>query len=381
MPALSSAPLPLRFFLFDNISSHSYNMGPVRLLSWLMKPLAASPAAEIRTLPPCLEPGGRPARVAVVIPAFRVARHIEDVIRGIPELVSDILIVDDASPDETAQIVTSLADPRVHLLRHERNGGVGAAMITGYKRALELGADIVVKIDGDDQMDPRYLLPLIEPILAGEADYTKGSRFFYTRQLRQMPLLRRIGNLGLSFLTKASSGYWDVFDPTNGYTAVHRSVLEVLDWSSLDPRWFFETSLLIELNLARAVVRDVQIPAKYGGERSSLSEASALFRFPRKLLAAFFRRLWLQYFVREFSPVSLFLVSGLFLSTFGTLWGGAYWVRSARTGHEASTGTVMIAVVPLILGVQLLLQAVSLDIQNTPKMPLSRSSPRRTAGG
>ncbi|HVT59291.1 MAG TPA: glycosyltransferase family 2 protein [Thermoanaerobaculia bacterium] len=315
-------------------------------------------------------------RVAVVIPAFRVAGHIEKVIRAIPELVSEIIVVDDASPDDTAQIVSDLGDPRVHLLRHEHNGGVGAAMITGYRLALELGADIVVKMDGDDQMDPQYLVPLIEPLLSGAADYTKGSRFFFTRQLRKMPRLRRVGNLALSFLTKASSGYWDVFDPTNGYTAVHRGVLEVLDWSNVDRRWFFETSILIELSLARAVVRDVQIPAKYADERSSLSEVRAVFRFPAKLLAAFFRRIWLQYFVREFTPVSLFLVAGLFLSTFGTVWGMVHWVRSGQTGVEASTGTVMIAVVPLILGVQLLLQAVSLDIQGTPKVPLS-SSPRR----
>ena len=236
-------------------------------------------------------------------------------------------------------------------------------------------------MDGDDQMDPKYLMPLIEPIVAGEADYTKGSRFFYTRQLRQMPLVRQVGNLGLSFLTKASSGYWDVFDPTNGYTAVHRRVLEVLDWHAVDRRWFFETSMLIELNLVRAVVRDVQIPAKYADERSTLSAAGALVRFPRKLLAAFFRRLWLEYFVREFSPVSLFLVTGTLLSLFGALWGLAHWVRSAQSGIAASTGTVMIAVVPLILGVQLLLQAVSLDIQNAPKIPVSKSSPRRAAGG
>ena len=334
---------------------------------------------EIRSLPPHRELGTSSVRVAVVIPAFRVAGHIENVIRGIPELVSDIVVVDDASPDETAQIVNRLTDPRVHLLRHESNGGVGAAMITGYRHALELGADIVVKMDGDDQMDPQYLVPLVEPILTGEADYTKGSRFFYTRELRQMPLVRQAGNLGLSFLTKASSGYWDVFDPTNGYTAAHRRVLEVLDWPNVDRRWFFETSMLIELNLVRAVVRDVQIPARYADERSSLSAAGALVRFPRKLLGAFFRRLWLQYFVREFSPVSLFLVSGTLLSLFGTLWGLAHWLRSARTGVPASTGTVMIAVVPLILGVQLLLQALSLDIQGTPKVPLSRSSPWRSS--
>lgn len=341
-----------------------------------MRPLSSNPAVELQS-PASQELDPRSLKVAVVIPAFRVARQIEMVVQGVPDFVTRIIVVDDASPDDTAAIVSGLADPRVRLLRHERNGGVGTAMITGYRHALELGADIVVKMDGDGQMDPKDLLPLIEPILAGEADYTKGSRFFYTRQLRQMPWLRQIGNLGLSFLTKASSGYWDVFDPTNGYTAAHRRVLELLDWHRIDRRWFFETSMLIELNLMRAVVRDVQIPAKYADEHSSLSATGALLRFPRKLLGAFFRRLWLQYFVRDFSPASLFLVTGTLLSLFGTLWGLAHWLRSARTGGEASTGTVMIAVVPLILGVQLLLQAVSLDIQGVPKVPLSRSSPKR----
>jgi dolichol-phosphate mannosyltransferase len=336
-----------------------------------------SSMTEIRTVSPPLAAARHPARVAVVIPAFRVARHIASVVRSLPDFVADVIVVDDASPDETAEIVAGLADPRVHLLRHERNGGVGAAMITGYRHALDLQAEVVVKMDGDEQMDPVYLVPLLEPILAGEADYTKGSRFFHTRSLRQMPPLRRIGNLGLSFLTKASSGYWDVFDPTNGYTAIHRRALEILEWNNIDRRWFFETSMLIELNLTRAVVRDVQIPAKYADEQSSLSTAGALLRFPRKLLAAFFRRIWLQYFVREFSPVSLFLSTGLPLAGFGFLWGVVHWVRSAQTGIAASAGTVMVAVVPLILGFQLLLQAVGLDIQNTPKVPLSRSSPRR----
>jgi glycosyltransferase involved in cell wall biosynthesis len=345
------------------------------------RPLVASPRVEVRTLPPRLEIGGNSVRVAVVIPAYRVARHIENVIRGIPQFIPEIIVVDDASPDDTAEIVNALADPRVRLLRHEQNGGVGAAMITGYRHALASGADVVVKMDGDEQMDPAYLIPLIEPILAGEADYSKGSRFFHTRHLRQMPLLRRVGNLGLSFLTKASSGYWDVFDPTNGYTAIHRRVLELLDWQNIDRRWFFETSMLIEFNLVGAVVRDVQIPARYADERSSLSAAAALVRFPRKLTAALCRRIWLQYFVREFSPVSLFLLAGTPLALFGAVWGAVHWLRSAQTGIAASTGTVMVAVVPLMLGVQLLLQAVSLDIQNTPKVPLSRSSPRRALEG
>ncbi|MGH9363241.1 MAG: glycosyltransferase family 2 protein [Thermoanaerobaculia bacterium] len=341
---------------------------------------AASSAVRGQPPPPRRAPHSEPARVAVVIPAFGVARHIEDVIREVPELVADIVVVDDASADATSQVVAELADPRVRLLRHEENGGVGAAMITGYRCALDLGAEVVVKMDGDGQMDPVFLGSLLEPILAGEADYAKGSRFYHTRQLRQMPFLRRLGNLGLSFLAKASSGYWDVFDPTNGYTAIHRRALEMIEWDRVDRRWFFETSMLIELNLMRAVVRDVQIPARYAGESSSLSTTRALLRFPGKLLAAFFRRVWLQYFVREFSPVSLFLVAGGCLFAFGGIWGLVHWLQSARTGVAASTGTVMVAVVPVILGVQLLLQAVSLDIQNSPKTPVSGPSPRRSMG-
>ena len=310
-------------------------------------------------------------RVAVVIPAYRVEPHIAAVIQGIPRLVRDVIVVDDASPDGTSTVVGAIGDPRVHLLRHATNRGVGGAMATGYRHALEFGADIVVKMDGDGQMDPEQLGNLLLPIIEGQADYTKGSRFFHARQLREMPVRRRIGNLGLSFLTKAASGYWDVFDPTNGYTAVHRRVLEALDWEKVAERWFFETSMLIELSLLRAVVRDVPIPAKYGNERSSLSEKRALFEFPPRLLSGWLRRVWLQYFVREFSLGSLFLVSGVLLTLFGAGWGAAHWIRSINTGIEATTGTVMIAVVPLILGVQFLLQALSFDIQSSPKLPIS----------
>lgn len=315
--------------------------------------------------------------VAVVIPAFRVANHIAAVVAGLPDFVSHVVVVDDASPDRTSEVVRALGDPRVRLICHQRNAGVGGAMVTGYQEAERCGADVIVKMDGDGQMDPAYLPALIEPILSGEADYTKGSRFFHTRKLRQMPLSRRVGNLGLSFLAKAASGYWEVFDPTNGFTAIHRDVMRLLDWEKIDPRWFFETSMLIELNLLRAVVRDVEIPARYADERSSLSETRALISFPPRLLAALLRRLWMQYFVRDFSPASLFVIAGSLLSAFGVLWGAWHWWRSYATQVPATTGTVMIAVVPLILGIQVLLQAISSDIQSSPREPLSRSAWRR----
>lgn len=316
----------------------------------------------------------RRRRIAVVIPAYRAAATIAEVIRSIPSAVDDVIVVDDASPDGLSDVVTEAADPRVTMLRHDANGGVGAAMLTGYAEALRRGAEIVVKLDADGQMDPRDLPRLVRPIQRGEADYTKGNRFVHGRELARMPPLRRLGNMALSFLTKAASGYWQVFDPTNGYTAIHAAALTALDRQRIARRWLFETSMLIELYLARAVVRDVTIPARYGNEVSSLSPARALLQFPPRLLAATIRRLWLRHVVTDFSPVALFTFAGSVLFLFGLVWGGWHWLEVARTGVTASTGTVMIAVLPLILGTQLLLQAIVLDMQSAPTVPLSRDT-------
>ena len=308
--------------------------------------------------------------VAVVIPAYRVAAEIAGVLVGIPNFVSMIVVVDDASPDDTAAIVERSGDPRVHLIRRPTNGGVGAAVLSGYRFALEHGADIAVKVDGDGQMDSSQIGRLVEPIIRGEADYAKGNRFVHTRQLAGMPLLRRLGNTGLSFMVKVASGYWQVFDPTNGFTAIHARALEAVDWEAVDPRWFFETSMLIELGLVGAVTRDVYMPARYGSETSSLSIRETLAGFPPRLFARTLRRIWLRHFVQDFTALALFLVAGALLVGFGGLWGILHWVESSQTGVPASTGTVMLAVLPLILGTQLLLQSLVLDMQNTPKVPL-----------
>jgi glycosyltransferase involved in cell wall biosynthesis len=308
--------------------------------------------------------------IAVIIPAYRAAAHIEKVLAGIPELVTHIIVVDDCSPDGTAELVAAWPDPRVHLVRHTVNQGVGAAMFTGYDTALALGAEVLVKMDSDGQMDPAHLLPLIAPILRGEADYTKGNRFLHSRELQQMPITRRIGNIGLSFLTKLASGYWNIFDPTNGYTAIHASILPMIDRSRIGHRYLFETTMLLELSALRAVVRDVYIPAKYGAETSSLSERRALIEFPPHLIKNFLRRLWIQYFVRDMTILSVYLVIGLILTIFGFVWGTWKWIEFARIDIAAPTGTVMLAVLPIVLGIQLLIQAVALDIQNVPTRPL-----------
>jgi glycosyltransferase involved in cell wall biosynthesis len=311
--------------------------------------------------------------VAIVIPMYRVAPYIQQVIAGIPDWVSWIIAVDDASPDDSAQKVRELTDPRIVLVQHTVNQGVGGATLTGFCKAVEVGARVAVKLDGDGQMNTSYLWKMVEPLLAGQADYTKGNRFFHVVDIGQMPIVRRVGNLGLSFLTKVASGYWNVFDPTNGYIAISLDSLGSLDLPHVHKRYFFESSMLIELNLARAVIFEVPMPARYNGEVSSLSIRRTLLEFPVQLVKGLFRRIWLQYFVLDFSLGSLFMVFGVLMGIFGTIWGLYFWNKSIVTGIPASTGTVMIAVLPVILGFQLLLQSVAYDIQNVPRTPISHS--------
>jgi dolichol-phosphate mannosyltransferase len=312
--------------------------------------------------------------VAVVIPAFRAASTVVGVITSTPTFVRHIVVVNDGSGDSTSEVVTDLHDPRVELVEHAQNEGVGAAVMTGYERAVVLGADVIAKMDADGQMDPDHLLSLITPIVIGRADYTKGNRFLHGRELRSMPGRRRVGNAGLSFLTKLASGYWDVFDPTNGYTAIHASLVPLLSAAPIGRRYFFESSMLLNLSLLRAVVRDVYIPARYPpGATSHLSESRAALQFPWRLLRGFGRRIVLEYFVRDFTAVSLYLVFGVLLGVFGMIWGVWHWAVSLQAGIPATTGTVMIAVLPIIVGVQLLLQALTLDIENVPREPVHAS--------
>ena len=311
-------------------------------------------------------------KICVIIPMYRVEPYIQAVISGIPAWVWRIVVVNDASPDHSAERACASGDPRVVLVEHKQNQGVGGAMWTGLNTAVDLGASIAVKMDGDGQMSPDYLWDMIEPILTGRADYTKGNRFFHLNEITHMPLVRRVGNLGLSFLTKIASGYWNVFDPTNGYLAIDLTTFSSLDTQHVHRRYFFETSLLIELNLARAVVLEVPMPALYAGETSSLSVAKSLFEFSIQLARAAIRRLWLQYFVLDFSLGSLFLVMGSLMCLFGTSWGLYYWNKSIQELVPASTGTVMIAVLPVILGVQMLLQSLAFDIQSVPKTVMPR---------
>jgi len=309
--------------------------------------------------------------IAVVIPCFRVVRQVVQVIAAIGPEVDAIYCVDDACPDRSGDAIErSTSDARVRVIRHACNQGVGGAVMTGYRRAIADGAKVIVKIDGDGQMDPTLLPSFVAPILRGEADYTKGNRFWDPSQLKAMPLVRRIGNLGLSFMAKASAGYWNTFDPTNGYTAIHAAVAARLPLESISKRYFFETDVLFRLNTLRAAVVDVPMDATYGDEVSNLKESSVLVEFAAKHLRNAVKRIVYNYFLRDLSIASLELVAAVVLLGFGAAFGGWHWWHANQIGQATPVGTIMIATVSVVSGLQFLLAFLGYDIANVPRRPL-----------
>lgn len=306
--------------------------------------------------------------IAVIIPCFGVANQIRRTLAGIGSEVKKIYVVDDCCPERTGQLVQrELCDPRIKVIFNPSNLGVGGAVIAGYKCALADGATILVKLDGDGQMDASRIPDLVTPILAGKADYCKGNRFSCSEDLLAMPRLRIFGNAILSFINKASTGYWDIMDPTNGFTAVHAKVLRQIQLSKVDKGFFFESDLLFRLNLCRAVVRDVSIAASYQGEASNLKIPKVILEFPLKHLRCLVKRIIYRYFVHDFNICSLEITLGSLLLFFGVVFGGYQWYLSTSSGLVASSGTVMFSALPVILGFQLLIGALHFDVSNIPK--------------
>ena len=310
------------------------------------------------------------AIIAVVIPCYKVTNHILEVLQEIGPEISHIYVVDDACPELSGRFVSSnIKDPRVKVLYNECNLGVGGAVMYGYKVAMEEGAEIIVKIDGDAQMDPKLIPYFVEPILAGEADYTKGNRFFDLEEIRSMPPVRLFGNAVLSFMTKFSTGYWDVFDPTNGYTAIHMEVAKHLPFKKISQRYFFETDMLFRLNLLRAVVIDIPINARYGNEVSNLKISIIIGEFLIKHVRNFFKRLFYNYYLRDLSLASVELPIGVILLIFGIIFGSYNWIISCQKGTEATIGTVMLASLSILMGMQLILAFIAYDIASVPRRP------------
>jgi dolichol-phosphate mannosyltransferase len=325
----------------------------------------------------------RPPRIAVVMPCYRVKAQILAVLCAIGEEVATIYVIDDACPDGTASLIETVCkDPRVRVIRHQSNLGVGAAVMSGYRAALADTHDIVVKIDGDGQMDPADLPRLIHPIVIGQADYCKGNRFFDPEGLSAMPWVRLIGNGLLSLLSKLSTGYWQLFDPNNGYTAIHAHVLAKLPLHKISQRYFFESDMLFRLGLMRAVVLDIPMPARYGNEHSHLHEFKVAPEFLGKHVRNGIKRVLYQYYLRDMSLASIQLPAGLALMVFGIGFGAWHWVQSAVSATLASAGTVMLAALPLIVGVQLILSFLAADIASQPRTvqhPLLALSPSKAA--
>ncbi|MEO6668682.1 MAG: glycosyltransferase family 2 protein [Ferruginibacter sp.] len=306
-------------------------------------------------------------KIAVVIPSYKVRQHVLEVIRSTGSECDLIYVVDDCCPDQSGEFVlTNCDDPRVKVIFNKQNLGVGGAVLVGYTEAIKDGAAIIVKLDGDGQMDATLIPKLIEPIITGYADYTKGNRFYDIRYISRMPFMRIVGNLCLSFMTKLSSGYWNIFDPTNGYTAIHAKIAEKLPFEKISSRYFFETDILFRLNTFRATVLDIPMDALYGDEKSNLKIHKILGEFLFKHSRNFFKRILYNYFLRDFTVASLQLIFGILLFTFGLVWGIYKWAHNSHMGLPTPTGTIMLSVLPIIIGIQLLLSFLAFDISNTP---------------
>lgn len=316
----------------------------------------------------------QPTVVAVVIPCYKVTAHILAVIAGIGTEVSKIFIVDDACPDGSGDFVeANCRDPRVVVLKNAHNLGVGGAVMTGYEAAIAAGATLIVKLDGDGQMDPALIPSFVAPLANGEADYAKGNRFFNLEQIRAMPGVRLFGNAVLSLLTKLSSGYWDLFDPTNGFTAIHVDVARQLPFTKISQRFFFESDMLFRLSTLRAVVVDIPMDASYGTEVSNLKISSIVTEFLGKHVRNFFKRLLYNYYLRDMSLASIELPLGVALMAAGTAYGGWHWFESAQAGMATAAGTVMLSALPILMGCQLILAFLAYDIASVPRRPIHKN--------
>ncbi len=309
--------------------------------------------------------------ISVVIPCYKVKSHILGVITGIGPEVDKIYVVDDCCPDKSGEFVElNCNDPRVTVIKCPVNQGVGGAVMTGYEAAIRDGVDIIVKVDGDGQMDPSLIQDFVLPILNGQADYTKGNRFFDLEEIRQMPKIRLFGNAALSFMTKLSSGYWDLFDPTNGFTAIHADIARHLPVKKISKRYFFETDILFRLNTLRALVIDIPMDAKYEDEVSNLKISKIIGEFFIKHMRNMSKRIFYNYYLRDMSLASIELPLGLLMVIIGSAFGLGHWLQSLQSGVPTSAGTVMLSALPIILGTQFILAFIGHDIQSVPRRAL-----------
>jgi glycosyltransferase involved in cell wall biosynthesis len=312
--------------------------------------------------------------IAVVIPCYREKAYILDVLARVGPEVAAIYVVDDCCPEHTGDLVaTECRDDRVRIIRLSINLGVGGAVLAGARAALTDGHRIVVKIDGDGQMDPVLIRRFVRPIENGAADVTKGNRFYDVDDVRSMPPVRLFGNAALSFLTKLSSGYWSIFDPTNGFIAWDSRILAAIPMEKLASRYFFESDMLFRIGLLRAKVLDIPMAATYGNEVSGLKPGKQLLPFFLGNLRNFFKRIVYNYFLRDFNVGSLEIIFGSAFCVFGFVYGVLHWGIT----EPATAGTVMVAALPLLTGILLLVSFINYDVQQAPREPIANRLPYR----
>jgi hypothetical protein len=320
--------------------------------------------------------GAAPALVAqtpticCIVPAYRAADSIVDVIAGALQYAQRVIVVDDGCPMRSGHVAASAyhGDSRVRVVFRDCNGGVGAAVKTGIAAALESGEDVIVKLDADGQMDPAFM-ESIRRAFAKDASLVcvKGNRFFDSEIIELMPRTRLFGNAVLSLCVKFASGYWNTIDPTNGYLGFNSKLLSLLHWDQFADSYFFEMSVLCELGIKRLPILELEMPTIYTSAPSSLSIARVMWEFPPRLLRKMMRRLFMQYFLFDINLGTLYLVFGTLLCLFGVVFGGWQWTVGLTTHVGRPTGTVMLAVLPFLMGFQLLLNALMYDVQFSQK--------------
>lgn len=308
-------------------------------------------------------------KISVSVPAFNEEKLIGKTLRSIPSFVDLIVVVDDKSTDKTVEeiIKCKKLDRRIDLITSEKNLGLGDTIIKAHNFGVKKGVDIMVVMAGDNQMDPKYLPLLLDPIIKEGIDYTKGNRFFHRQDLKKMSTFRIIGNIFLTLISKFCTGYWSISDPINGYTALNARTYKKLDLSKIGSRYGFEPSLLIELSLVNARVKDVFIPARYGEEKSKVNLLADPLKVLKVFLMGFFRRMFYKYTLYNFHPIALFYGVGFLFILIGLIFGFYILFNSFVLQRISTPATVMLSVVPFIIGIQLILQAITLDIQNEPK--------------
>lgn len=305
--------------------------------------------------------------IGIVIPYFNAAKHIAQVITKATAYCDHIVVVNDKSPDTfPSEILKTF--PQVHVVENQKNMGVGGATMRGIQELQKIAeVQVIVKLDADDQMDTSYIPKLVSPILAGSAHFVKGNRFRDFKALKQMPWMRRFGNLFLSFLSKVATGYWNCFDFNNGFFAISKETSTELIQSNISHNYFFETSLISELYFQQAKIKEIAMPAIYGDEESNMSLIKMPFLFAINLFKKFISRIWKSYFVYDFNIGTLYILFGFPLFITGIVFGGYNWYKYASVNELTPTGTIMISALLVILGFQLLLQAIQYDIIKTPK--------------